>query len=377
MKYLDIEELSFFQIDHTSRCNLQCPQCARTHSDQLNSELPLGELSFEDYKKIFNPRFLNQAKKLKKFLFNGNYGDAAISETLKPSLQFLKENGIQAITLMTNGSLRTASWWSDLAKIMNRTLDKVVFSIDGLEDTNSIYRINSKWEKIIENANAFISAGGRARWDFIVFDHNAHQLEAAQVLAKKLGFHEFSIKKTNRFLSNNNYNSGKKSVTQEVKLKNNEKVEISIPVSNEKYISNSTKNFDQLIQKHHTWSDYIDQSKITCKYKKWGNGLFIDFEARLWPCTWLASPLHHFGDTNSQKNQILKLLDRYGNDFNSLRKYSFEEVFEHRWFQSELVESWSKTQNDSNPKLMTCGRTCGDEYDFSSASEENRTFVKL
>ena len=47
------------------------------------------------------------------------------------------------------------------------------FAIDGLEDTNHIYRRNTDWVKIVQNATAYIAAGGRAEWDFIVFAHNA------------------------------------------------------------------------------------------------------------------------------------------------------------------------------------------------------------
>lgn len=375
MKFLELENLSFFQIDHTSVCNLKCPQCART-SFEKNYTLPIGELSLDDYKNIFTPYLFSKIKKIKNVLFNGNYGDAVSSESLKPSLMHLKTQGIPSFTIMTNGSLRMPSWWADLATIMNRKADKVVFSIDGLKDTNSIYRINSNWDKIMENADAFISAGGSARWDFLVFDHNVHQIETAQKLAKKMGFKTFTIKKTNRFISDTNYVSGKSSLTNKIKNNSGDYV-ISAPLTNDKYISSSTKNFDNLINKHGSWSNYIDSTNIQCKYQKWGNGLFIDFEARLWPCTWLASPRYHLDKNNIQKQQVLQLFERYGADFNDLRKSSFEDVFNHKWFQSELVESWAHKQGEPNPKLMTCGRTCGEEYDFSSASENNRQFIQL
>jgi hypothetical protein len=44
-----------------------------------------------------------------------------------------------------------------------------------LEDTNHLYRENVEWKKIMENARAFISAGGTAHWDMLIFDHNKHQ----------------------------------------------------------------------------------------------------------------------------------------------------------------------------------------------------------
>ena len=49
---------------------------------------------------------------------------------------------------------------------------RVVFAIDGLQDTLGTYRRNVSFDKVIANASAFIAAGGRAEWDFLVFEHN-------------------------------------------------------------------------------------------------------------------------------------------------------------------------------------------------------------
>ena len=51
MSYLDIDEITGLHIEHTSKCNLLCPQCARVGSDgKKNPILPLNELTIEDYK---------------------------------------------------------------------------------------------------------------------------------------------------------------------------------------------------------------------------------------------------------------------------------------------------------------------------------------
>ena len=59
-----------------------------------------------------------------------------------------------------------------------------------------MYRVNSNFKTIMKNAKAFINAGGNARWDYLIFDHNEHQIDEAKVLAKKLGFSEIIFKKT-------------------------------------------------------------------------------------------------------------------------------------------------------------------------------------
>ena len=46
----------------------------------------------------------------------------------------------------------------------------------------------------MENAQAFINAGGRARWDYIAFAHNEHQIDEARQLAEDMGFLHLDIK---------------------------------------------------------------------------------------------------------------------------------------------------------------------------------------
>ena len=78
----------------------------------------------------------------------------------------------------------------------------VHFGIDGLEDTNHLYRVNVKWKKVMENVKAFVENGGNAIWDYIVFRHNEHQVEQAREFSNKIGFKKFLVKKTGRFAVN-------------------------------------------------------------------------------------------------------------------------------------------------------------------------------
>jgi len=45
---------------------------------------------------------------------------------------------------------------------MTGEYDRVIFSIDGFADTNSIYRQNTNWDRIMQSVNSFIQAGGKA-----------------------------------------------------------------------------------------------------------------------------------------------------------------------------------------------------------------------
>lgn len=355
LKYEDIENV---QLDHTSKCNLLCPQCARVSNGSVNPVVPITELTMSDYESIFTEKF---CKQIKHVLHCGNYGDAIVSNTLVPSLEYLKSNGIEKITIITNGSARNINWWKNLTTILTGKKDKIVFSIDGLKDTNHLYRVNSNFEKIIENAKAFINAGGNARWDYLVFKHNEHQIEDAMKLAKQLGFKEFNVKKTARFINESNYKTGSSA---------NLNKQLSTPI-NKKMQSNSINDFENIIEKYGTWTNYINLTSISCKYQK-RKEIFIDFEARLWPCCWTAAPMFFVEKNNSQTRQIQKLFDQYGKNFNSLRHHSLSDVLNHSWFKNDLSKSWLGSTEDMIPKLITCGRTCGLKYEFSGGDNSNK-----
>jgi sulfatase maturation enzyme AslB (radical SAM superfamily) len=190
------ENISVLHLEPTTKCNLKCPQCVRYNGDLSNNDLRDSELSLSDIKNIVPESFVKQ---LSKIFMCGNYGEpAAAKDTLDIYRWFRKINPSITLGMNTNGSLRSEEWWFELGKIFNSQFDYVVWSIDGLEDTNQIYRRNSIWPKIIANAKAFIKAGGSAHWDMLVFQHNQHQVKQAEELAKELGFTWFRAKETFR-----------------------------------------------------------------------------------------------------------------------------------------------------------------------------------
>ena len=349
--FFAIDDIKSIQIDHTSRCNCMCPQCARVSEGIVNPRMPIDELTVEDYKVIFPSTIIKQVELITQC---GNYGDIVASNTILDCLEWLRENGSTAhINIMTNGSARNMDWWKRLASIIGLN-GRVTFSIDGLEDTNHLYRVGAIWNKVIENANTYIENGGRARWDYLIFDHNQHQVEEAEKLAREIGFESFYVKNTSRFINDKNYLTGK--VSEEETLKQ---------PTDEKYRSTSSEKFVNIIDKHNTWENYINETTIDCKFQK-QSALFVDFQARLWPCTWVAAPIHFAKIDNIQTKQIHSLMEHYGTTFNSLRHHTLEDVLTHEWFASNLVSSW-----ETDEKLMTCGRTCGTDYEFSSSTPAN------
>lgn len=348
--FLLLNEIKSIQIDHTSRCNLMCPQCARvTHTGAINPKLHQSDLTLENYKTIFTP-FIGKNIGI---THCGNFGDIIASPTFDITFNWCIENGFSNIRIMTNGSARSTQWWAELSK----KNPYVIFSVDGLKDTNHLYRVNSNFDKIISNIRAFTGAGGRARWDYIVFEHNYHQVSEAKELAKSLGVEEFNVKNTTRFITETGY-------APEILNKNYQVIEDSKD-------NKAIKDYNKIIESYGSFNKYVHNTTILCKYQQMKR-MYIDFNMRLWPCCWVGGP-YLFYSNNAQTIDINKILNKYDADFNRIDIHGWDAVLNHEFYSSYLEYTWA----NENDRIYTCGRTCGIKYEFSSGYGTNTETQKL
>jgi sulfatase maturation enzyme AslB (radical SAM superfamily) len=176
-------------------CQAACPQCAR-ETDPHFDRRSRHHLRIEHIQREFADDVI---RGLDKMFMCGNYGDPAAGYyTLDIYRWFRKLNPNIVMGMNSNGAVQSTFWWHELANILNQPRDYVVFSIDGLEDTNGIYRVNVNWQRLMANATAFIAAGGSAHWDMLVYQHNQHQVEACEQLARDMGFRWFRAKVSRR-----------------------------------------------------------------------------------------------------------------------------------------------------------------------------------
>lgn len=182
-------------LETTELCQAMCPMCDRVTLDgELNPNVSNISLSLQDVKNIFSKQFIQQ---LDEMYMCGNLGDPMLAPDCLEIFKYFREvNPNIYLSMNTNGGARKLEFWRNLANLTNH----VTFSIDGLEDTNHIYRKGVSWKNVINNVKEFINAGGKAKWDYLVFEHNEHQIKLAQQLSKELGFVEFRPKATSRYI---------------------------------------------------------------------------------------------------------------------------------------------------------------------------------
>lgn len=191
------DEIRHIHLEPTTKCNAACPMCARNACGQVASGLELAELTAADIRSIVPPDLLARIAGID---LCGAYGDPAVARELVEIVRYLRDGSSEAtITVFTNGGVRSPSWWERLAEAL-APHGSIVFAVDGLKDTNGIYRRGVDFERVMRNAAAFIDAGGVAQWDFIAFRHNERQVDEARATAAAMGFSQFSVKRTARFM---------------------------------------------------------------------------------------------------------------------------------------------------------------------------------
>lgn len=190
-----MREIKVLHLEPTDVCQAACPLCAR-ETDKNFRKHQQHHLDMHKILQVFDAASI---AKLHKMFMCGNYGDpAAGRNTLSIYKEFRQLNPNIVLGMNTNGGLQHTVWWYELGRMFTQAQDYVVFSIDGLESTNHVYRKNVNWNKIMQNALAFIDAGGSAQWDMLVYRHNQDQVDACEQLARDMGFRWFRAKVSKR-----------------------------------------------------------------------------------------------------------------------------------------------------------------------------------
>lgn len=179
-------EVKIIHVEASTFCNSRCPLCPRNlYGYNIPGVYPEVNLSLDTFEKVL----INYPKRNYVY-FNGNLGDPMMN----PEIASLAGITSCPTSITTNGSIGRKETWVSLAQEKIH----VTFSIDGLEDTNHLYRQDVQWSKIMERVDWYISAGGKATWKFIIFRHNQHQIEQARSMSKYLGFKNFQVENHGR-----------------------------------------------------------------------------------------------------------------------------------------------------------------------------------
>ncbi len=349
------EDIRTVHLEITQKCQAACPMCDRNENGgKDNRHIDNSELSLYDCQRIFTPEFIQQ---LHTMYMCGNLGDPIVArDTLEVFDYFRQHNSTMWLSMNTNAGAKPVEWWRELARVYGRK-GAVIFSVDGLRDTNHLYRQNVNWDNVERNMRAFCDAGGRARWDFIIFGHNEHQVEEAEQLAKDWGVERFQKKKSGRFF---NANSQKKDTHQAVNRKGSQTQLLEKPKAPE------NQNLALLKQKeiektYGSMYEYYDSCSIRCKVAE-EKSIFITAEGLLMPCCWVAGRMYKWWHDDYRIEQVWEHIDLAGgkkgidvinNDLYTVMQGSLLNNIQNSWNLPSVKQG----------KLGVCAMKCGTEFD--------------
>lgn len=373
-------------IELSTNCNAGCPLCLRYFhgADIVRPDLNLTSISLEQFKNYFPDDFL---KGLNRILFCGTMGDPIMAKDCYEIINYVKDiNPTCFQVLHTNGGVRSTDFWTKMGRIFTAPYMTVIFSIDGLEDTNHLYRRKVNWNKLMQNVTAFINAGGNAVWEYLIFEHNEHQIEQARQLAKEMKFSEFKTKRPTGF-----EHPFKPAYRPRMVFDNNGKEEYKLfPSTNAKYNDNETlqviddlpygvdtalveqakklKYFPILLEKVETFSDSsaeelgfykeeLDQRTIKCNsHEHDGNEIYVNAEGILFPCCFVGTR-HDSSLVSFIDNQVKSKIKPYKDSLN-LNLKNVDEIIQSGVLDEIFTNSWSKPSLKQG-KLGICSETCG------------------
>lgn len=328
LKYHDIQTV---HLEPTQLCQASCPMCDRNkNGGEVNQYLKMTSLSLEDIHHLFPVDFLKQ---LNKIYMCGNHGDPIFAPDCLEMFRYFRD--VPKLSITTNGGWRDPEWWEELASLNV----KVNFSIDGLSDTNHLYRQGVKWDKVEENLDAFTSAGGIADWTFLVFNHNEHQVEEAERFAKLLGVNKFIVKKSGRYLTANL----ERKTEHQAKFRKGFG-ELLLEPANPKYKNKELQKDVDIVR-------IIETEEVDPKCVK-NKEIYISAEGFVFPCCWTAGQMYKWYK-EPESTQIWKNIKEHNID---ALKTSVKDVIEGGFFNS-IEKRWTCD------RLDVCVLKCNKKFD--------------
>lgn len=333
------EEIKQVHLEITNNCQASCPMCNRNIDGGLSNPLiKINDWTLDDFKRIMNPTLLKQ---INSYYYCGTFGDPILNSNLIDMCRYTTEIAPEvSVAIHTNGGARNVNWWKELASVMPKN-HRVVFALDGLNDTHHLYRVGTNFETVIKNAQAFIREGGIAEWVFIRFKHNQHQTNEAEKMSKELGFRYFTVKNSSRFIIEPH---------QKVVDKNGVQTHLIEPATDSPLVYIDRKAIAK-------YKEIVSSSVITCKAQQ-DKEIYIDAYKDFYPCCWMANiPYTYIKDNEAaeiryeMKKQHDELISKLG-EINLLNR-SLEDIIDSPAFQSMWDDYWNKE------KLIVCARSCG------------------
>jgi hypothetical protein len=322
------------EFDLSSTCNAYCASCSRyvieDNALKLNPHITFNRnVSLNTINKIFSSNMVDEDVSVPMV---GSIGDPIANPQIVEIIQSIfKHKPNAGIVMHTNGGLRTPEIFKQLAEIESTAGKKLMiyFSIDGLADTNHIYRNSVNWNTLQKNVETYLQAGGRARWKFVQFEWNKHQVEQARLLADSMGFESFILE------------------SDRSSKEDREQYNIAVKDIRKKETARLDNQPGFRLSAHgkQSWNNPSQQECYDIQ------GIYINAMEQVLPCCkWNTAQFN-----NKFKDEISEWLYQDNSNWNNISTQSFESIMQNPLWE-KLGDSFYNTVDSCTVCLLGCSK---------------------
>jgi len=177
-------------VEPTTSCNLRCPECP---SGLRSFSRPTGMMKKETFEKI-----IDELHEYLSYLILYFQGEPYLNPSFFDAVNHAFQRGIYSAT-STNAHYLSKE---NALKTVNSGLSRIIISMDGTDqDTYEKYRIGGSLQKVIDGIENLVAAKKELKKNnpyiilqFILFNHNTHQIASVKRLAKQLKVDKLELK---------------------------------------------------------------------------------------------------------------------------------------------------------------------------------------
>ena len=184
---------TMIRLEASSYCQLKCPSCPTAQGDIHKSIVGSKFLKFDSFKKI-----VDTADWIKEIELS-NWGEIFLNPEIVKIFNYAFKKNISLVAY--NGVNFNTVKDEALEALVKYRVKALTCSIDGAsQETYVKYRVRGNFDQVIANIRrlnkfkkAYKTDLPKLTWQFVMFEHNKHELETAKAMAKELNM-EFYTK---------------------------------------------------------------------------------------------------------------------------------------------------------------------------------------
>ena len=173
------------RLEASSHCQLRCPSCPTT-TKEIDPVVGKGFLQPSHFRDLLDDNPTLRHVEL------SNYGEIFLNPEILEIMAYAHEKGVTLSAF--NGANLNSMKPEIIEGMVKYQFNYMTCSIDGATDeTYRKYRVRGSLDKVLGNLRKINEAKKRhnskfpiLKWQFILFDHNRHEVEKARLLAESL-----------------------------------------------------------------------------------------------------------------------------------------------------------------------------------------------